>query len=226
MSLKGRISLSCLEILLFLAILDAFLATLLVYGDSWLVPWHDEVVIVRLAQNLAEGKGFRNDLIDNLLTGADERTYWQMPLYPFALSVWGKLFGFDLDFVRTFSRVIGFASLFLLLELGQSLNLPSSVVLLSVLWTATDLTFQFSSNFARPEAMTGCLLLLTVVLLACQPKLSLTKSMLVGLISGLAVFCHPIAFPCWLVAAAVVVKRSGWRNGFWFSLPFLFFASI
>ncbi|MFN3421487.1 MAG: glycosyltransferase family 39 protein [Armatimonadota bacterium] len=226
MSPKGKISSSCLEILLFLAILDAFWWTLFAYGDSWLVPWHDEVVIVRLAQNLAEGKGFRNDLIDNLLTGADERTYWQMPLYPFVLSLWGKLFGFDLDSVRSFSRVIGLVSLFLLFHLGRSLNLPSAAVLLSILWTATDLTFQFSANFARPEAVTGCLLLLTVVLLTSQPQLNLAKSMLAGLVSGFAVFSHPIAFPCWLVTASVIVKRSGWRNGFWFSLPFLLFASI
>ena len=191
-----------------------------------MVPWHDEVVIVRLAQNLAEGKGFRNDLIDDLLVGADEKTYWQMPIYPFALSLWDKLFGFDLDFVRAFSRFAGVASLFLLFFLGRSLNLPSAAILLSTLWTATDLTFQFAANFARPEAMTGCLLLLTVFLLASQPQLNSATSILVGLVSGLAVFCHPIAFPCWLVTASVIVKRSGWRNGFWFSLSFLLLGSI
>jgi len=73
------------------AIIVAFLLLLNFYGDAWLVPWHDEVVIGRLAQNIAQGKGFRNDLIDDILIGADKRTYWQMPVYPFALSLWCKI---------------------------------------------------------------------------------------------------------------------------------------
>jgi hypothetical protein len=70
------------------------------YGNAWLVPWQDEVVIARLAQNWAMGKGFRNDLLEGVLTGAERRTFWQMPLYPMALALWGKVFGFDLNALR------------------------------------------------------------------------------------------------------------------------------
>lgn len=200
--------------------------TLVTYGDSWLVPWHDEVVIVRLAQNLAEGKGFRNDLLDDLLTGADEKTYWQMPFYPFALSLWGKLVGFELNSVRWFSRIVSAVSLILLVLLARNLNLPFSSISLAVLWSATDLTFQFAANFARPDALTGCLILLTALLLTTYLHESTMGSALIGLISGLAVFNHPIAFPCWLTSGAIIVKRAGWRKVLFFCLPFAAFASL
>ncbi len=204
----------------------AFATVLTFYGDCWLVPWHDEVVIVRISQNLAEGRGFRNDLIDDLLFGADEKTYWQMPLYPFALSLWGKIFGFELNSVRSFSRVAGTVSLFLLILLCRNLNLPFGATLLALLWTASDLTFQFSSNFARPDALTGCLLLLTALLLSNRLNGSFKGSVLIGLVASSAVFNHPIALPCWLVSGAIVVKRAGWRNGLAFCLPFLVFTLL
>jgi len=209
-----------------IAILAALGLTLSVYGDSWLVPWHDEVVIVRLAQNLALGKGFRNDLLDDLLPGADEKTYWQMPLYPFTLSLWGKMFGFDLDSLRCLNRMAGILSLVLMFLLASRLGLSSTAILFAVLWTATDLTFQFSANFVRPEIWVSCMLLLTSLLLAVRVNLNLKDGILLGFISGLAVFFHPIALPFWLVTMAIFVKRSSWRNGFFFSLPFFLFASL
>ncbi|MCX7968703.1 MAG: glycosyltransferase family 39 protein [Armatimonadetes bacterium] len=226
MSGRGKISSSLATLCLVGVVFTAFAMTLLTYGDLWLVPWHDEVVLVRLAQNLAEGRGFRNDLIDDLIVGAGERTYWQMPLYPFSLSLWGKLFGFDLNSVRGFSRIFGLASLLLVFWLGRNLNLPSLAVFWATLWTATDLAFQFSSNFARPDVLTGFFLLLMAVLLARGFQEVFAGSILIGSVASLAVFNHPIAFPSWLVVFAVIVKRSGWRNGLFFALPFLLLASL
>ena len=224
------------------AIIVAFLLLLNFYGDAWLVPWHDEVVIGRLAQNIAQGKGFRNDLIDNILIGADKRTYWQMPVYPFALSLWCKIMqrgegrgtrdgGFELNEGRWFSRLVGALTLLLLSVLAVRLRLPPSAVVLTLLWTATDLTFQFASNFVRPDILTCCLLMATALLMAHNaqsknqlPALSLQPSVqvfLIGLLSALAVFAHPIALPCWLVSGSIVVKRHGWRSGLVFALPFL-----
>ncbi|MEJ7613461.1 MAG: hypothetical protein SQA66_07450 [Candidatus Fervidibacter sacchari] len=217
------------------AIIVAFLLLLNFYGDAWLVPWHDEIVIGRLAQNIAEGKGFRNDLIDDILIGADKRTYWQMPVYPFALSLWCKILqrdeGFDLTKGRWFSRLLGALTLLLLLVLAVRLRLPPLAVVLALLWTATDLTFQFASNFVRPDILTCCLLMATALLLACgahsenqAPFLNLqtpVQVFLVGLVAALAVFVHPIALPCWLVSGSIVVKRHGWRNGLVFAFPFL-----
>ncbi len=224
------------------AIIVAFLLLLKFYGDSWLVPWHDEVVIGRLAQNIAQGKGFRNDLIDDILIGADKRTYWQMPVYPFALSLWCKILqrdegrgtgdgGFDLTKGRWFSRLLGALTLLLLLVLAVWLRLPPLAVVLALLWTATDLTFQFASNFVRPDILTCCLLMATALLLTCDANSENRASpfdpqppvqvFLAGLLTALAVLVHPIALPCWLVGAFIVVKRRGWRSGLVFALPFL-----
>jgi len=224
------------------AIIVAFLLLLDFYGDAWLVPWHDEVVIGRLAQNIAQGKGFRNDLIDDILIGADKRTYWQMPVYPFALSLWCKVLrrdggrgtkdeGFELSEGRWFSRLVGALTLLLLSVLAVRLRLPPLAVVLVLLWTATDLTFQFASNFVRPDILTCCFLMATALLLACSarsenrvllPDLQFPVQFFwVGLLTTLAVFTHPVALPCWLVSSFIVVKRGGWRSGVVFSLPFL-----
>ena len=224
------------------AIIVAFLLLLNFYGDAWLVPWHDEVVISRLAQNIAQGKGFRNDLIGDILIGAGKRTYWQMPVYPFALSLWCKLLKwdegrgtgdgrFELSEGRRFSRLVGALTLLLLLVLAVRLRLPPPAVVLALLWTATDLTFQFASNFVRPDILTCCLLTATALLLARDARSenqallpdpqTPIQVFLVGLLTALAVFVHPIALPCWLVSGSIVVKRHGWRSGLVFALPFL-----
>lgn len=201
-------------------IVTAFLLLLSTYGDFWLVPWHDEVVIARLAQNLTEGKGFRNDLLDDLLPKADERTYWQMPVYPFALSLWGKFLGFDLNSLRWFSRICGAITIVLLFALTVKLGFPATAILLSVLWTATDLTFQFASNFVRPDILT-CSLLLAATLFLVHKPLTSWHCLLAGLSAALSVFSHPIALPCWLICGAIIVKRNGWRDGAVFALLFL-----
>jgi hypothetical protein len=223
-------------------IIVAFLLLLKFYGDTWLVPWHDEVVIGRLAQNIAQGKGFRNDLIDDILIGADKRTYWQMPVYPFALSLWCKILPgdrgqwtwerrFELSEGRWFSRLVGALTLLLLSVLAVRLRLPPLAVVLVLLWTATDLTFQFASNFVRPDILTCCLLMATALLLACDANSedraplpdpqTPVQVFLAGLLTALAVLVHPIALPCWLVSGSIVVKRHGWRSGLIFAFPFL-----
>lgn len=196
-----------------------FLILLTFYGDAWLVPWHDEVVISQLARNIAEGKGFRNDLLDDLLIGADKRTYWQMPVYPFALSLWGSIFGFDLNGLRWFSRLVGALCLLLLLALAVQFQLPKPIAALALLWTATDLTLQFASNFVRPDILTCCFLM-SASLVLTYSSMTAERSLLAGLLLTTAVFTHPVALPYWLTSGLVIVKKSGWRNGLVFSLPF------
>ncbi len=200
-------------------ILCAFLWVVCFYGDDWLVPWHDEVVLVRLAQNLAEGQGFRNDLLDNLLVGADRKTYWQMPLYPFVLSLWGRLVGFDLNAVRWLSRCFGLLVLVGLFVLAQRLGLPLWARFWALLWTASDTGFQFAANFARPDILLGALLLATATVMLSFPSSMAPLSLVLGFLTAAAVFTHPIALPCGLVVGAFVVWRSGWRDGVIFALP-------
>jgi len=140
------------------------------YGDAWLVPWHDEVVITRLAQNWAMGEGFRNDLLKGVLTGAERSTFWQMPLYPMVLALWGKVFGFDLNALRWLSRWLGMGSLLLTFALAKRLGASPLWGALAALWVASDLNFQFVANFARPEMLCGTLLLLAAFLSSPVPR--------------------------------------------------------
>lgn len=189
------------------------------YGDAWLVPWHDEVVIARLAQNWATGKGFMNDLLEGVLTGAEWRTYWQMPAYPMALAVWGKVFGFDLKALRRFSRLLGAITLLLTFTVAVRLGASPFWSVISVLWVASDLNFQFAANFVRPEMLCGTLLLLAA-LFSLLPA-SFSSWWLPGVIAGLAVLTHPIVLPMALVLAAIAYRRSGWQGTIAVAVPLL-----
>ncbi len=189
------------------------------YGEAWLVPWHDEAVITRLAQNLATGKGFINDFLEGVLTGAERRTYWQMPAYPMALAVWGKMFGFDLNALRWFSRLLGAVILLLTFAIAVRLGASPFWSVVSVLWVASDLNFQFAANFVRPEMLCGVFLLLAAFLAlpsssAVLRPLSLLPSRWwrVGIAVTFAVMTHPIAVPMALVAVISAYRRSGWQS--------------
>jgi len=209
------------------------------YGDAWLVPWHDEVVIARLAQNWATGRGFRNDLLEGVLAGAERRTYWQMPFYPMVLAVWGKLLGFDLNTLRWLSRLLGACSLLLTFALLKRLGASPFGCVLAVLWVASDLNFQFAANFVRPEMLCGTLLLLAAFLslpsaslssltaqsqpfaLPCSPLVPFSSWWLLGVIAALAVLTHPIALPMALVLMAIAHRRSGWQGAIAIAVPLL-----
>lgn len=170
------------------------------------------------------GKGFRNDLLDDLLPGADKRTYWQMPLYPFALSLWGKIWGFELNALRWFSRIAGVITLFLLFSLALRLSLPPWLSFFCVLWTATDLSFQFAANFARPDVLCCGFLLAALI---CSPfnssgglSIPLLWSLAAGTFFAAAVFTHPLAFPPWLLTLTLLALRHGKSKALIFSVPF------
>ena len=193
------------------------------YGDAWLVPWHDEVVIARLAQNWAMGKGFRNDLLEGVLTGAERRTFWQMPLYPMVLALWGKVFGFDLNALRWLSRLLGMCGLLLTFALARRLGASPIWCALAMLWVASDLNFQFAANFARPEMLCGTLLLLAAFLSVPRPS-SFAPSpswWLIGIIVALSVLTHPIALPMALVLTVIAHRRSGWQGAIAVAVPLL-----
>ncbi|GBC98069.1 hypothetical protein HRbin17_00564 [bacterium HR17] len=193
------------------------------YGEAWLVPWHDEVVIGRLAQNLGNGAGFRNDWMDGLLPGADRRTYWQMPAYPIALAGWGKLWGFDLNTMRELSRCLSVIALLLLFALGRCVGLAPLWRLVVVLWTASDLNFQFAANFVRPEALCTTLLIAASVAAA---KATVTDDPLpwwlsVGICTASAVLTHPLALLPSLVLFVTAWRQTGWRGASAAGVPML-----
>ncbi len=175
------------------AIVVGFSLTVSFYGDRWLPPWHDEAVIARLAYNISVGNGFVNDQLGGLLPSAERKTFWQMPFYPFLLSLWGRLFFFDLNGLRLFSRLLSTKSLVLLWFLSVRLGLTPGFAALAVLWCSCDISFQLMGNFVRPEAL-SCFLFLLMLLGATRVINRSTRLLLaMGIIGGAGLLTHPIA---------------------------------
>ncbi|MCS7223028.1 MAG: glycosyltransferase family 39 protein [Armatimonadetes bacterium] len=167
------------------------------YGDRWLPPWHDEAVLARIGQNLAAGNGMVNDLVGDLLPGADRKTYWQMPLYPLLLSLWGRWFSFSLHRLRMLSRLLSAGCLILVWMLALKVGMGPYYALFPLAWTSADMTFQLVGNFVRPEALTCFFFLLCLYCLPHQQQgeVSGRRLFLAGCFGALAFLSHPIAVP-------------------------------
>ncbi|MFA0767635.1 MAG: hypothetical protein OXFUSZZB_000963, partial [Candidatus Fervidibacter sp.] len=155
--------------------------------------------------------------------GAERVTFWQMPLYPMVLALWGKVFGFDLNALRWLSRLLGMCGLLLTFALARRLGASPIWCALAMLWVASDLNFQFAANFARPEMLCGTLLLLAAFLSVPRPS-SFAPSpswWLIGIIVALSVLTHPIALPMALVLTVIAHRRSGWQGAIAVAVPLL-----
>lgn len=204
-------------------VVAVFLVLLWHYGDVViLIP--DEPPFIEPAKNLAEGRGMGTPVLDNLLPGISQRTYWYPPSYFVALSLWGKLFGFELSLVRWFNRFFGAIGLVLLFALACQWGLPAGIGVLCVLWTALDALYQYNFNSSG-----GMLNLATVFMLAmlltftagCQ-KNRQGYFLLAGIFAGLMVLSHPLWAPVIVVLWGTCAWQRRWREIWIFSLPILF----
>lgn len=204
-------------------ILLGFGALLCHYGEIIMPAWPDEVLFLQPAQNLAEGLGMGTPALDELLPGIATRTYWHPPAYFMALSLWGKLFGFELTSGRWFSRLCGAVGLLLLFALACQWGYPLSVSLFCVLWTASDLTYQYNANLARMDMFNAILLLLTLLLFTVSMERKDERAFwLPGLSATLAILTHLIAVPMVAILWATLAFQRRWQALLWFSLPIAF----
>ncbi len=199
-----------------------FLSLLCYYGDTLLPHIPDEGLFIQPAQNLTEGKGMGTPLLDGLLPGIDQRTYWQPPVYFLALSAWGKLFGFDLLSARWFNRLLGVLGLLLLFTLARRWGLPSGVSLFCVLWTALDLHYQYDANIARMDMLNLVFLLASVMAftegMKSQSELAFLTS---GVFGALAVLTHLVSVPAVFALLIYLAVRRSIKQAVWFFLPLL-----
>ncbi len=184
------------------------------YGTALPLPMPpDEAIYIEPAKNLAEGKGMGVDAYDELLPGIAQRAYFQVPVYFLALSLWGKLFRFDLEGVRLFSRVLGVVGLLLLFALARQWGLTNGVSLLCVLWTALDLTYQYNANFARMDTLCSVLLLTGLICFnAALSKNDARWFLLPGVFAASSVLTHPIALPVFIVLAGTLGWQRRWKG--------------
>ncbi|MGQ9463108.1 MAG: glycosyltransferase family 39 protein [Candidatus Fervidibacter sp.] len=220
--LTGNFGFVNLKLVLVASILSvAFVLLLTFYGTTILPYIPDESLFLQPAQNLSNGQGMGTQMLDELLPGISQRTYWQPPVYFLALSVWCKVFGFNVLSSRWLSRICAVIALVLLCFLAKRWGLPDSFVFLCLLWTALDLSFQYSANLGRMEIlncvwMLSCLITFTTYW-GSRGKQSL---LLAGLFAALATLTHFVAIPAVItLALALGLRRQ--KDLVRFSLPLL-----
>lgn len=158
--------------------------------------------------------------LGDLLPGVSERVYWQPPFYFLSLSLWGKLFGFDLLSARWFSQIFGAVGLLLLFALMCRWDVPKSIALLCVLWTTLDLPYQYNANLARMDSLNVVFVLTALLTFTVGMEKSKEHWFgLSGLFATMAVLTHWIAFPVTVVLIATLVWQRRWRALVLFSIP-------
>lgn len=186
----------------------SFLAIVSRYGLTIPPPWPPEEAGISLAaRQLAEGKGLASPLVAGLVPGAEKKSLVPIVLTKVAYSCWGRIFGFELESLRWFSRILATAVLWLMFFLAVRGGLSEYSSLLIALLTSLDLYFQVTANIVRPEMVTLVALLLSVHCFLNGEKrtpsvwylasgffsaISLLSHFLLGLFSGVYMFCRLI----------------------------------
>lgn len=114
----------------------------------------EEINFSGLARSIAEGKGAVFTIPSEIVPLPAEqprRFYVPVLSYVFALSGWGKVWGFDLLPLRWFNRVLGALNLLLLIGLARRWGVPRGLALLAAFWTAMDIVYQLASNLVRSD---------------------------------------------------------------------------
>jgi len=179
--------------------------------------WPDEGLFAAPAADLLIRGKLGTGLMDGILPGIGERTYWMPPAYFVALSAFFELAGVSLESLRAFSLLISLAVLGLVVALARRLSDRIWVAVFAVGLLAMSYPFVRASYVGRMEMLT-LLFLLAGARLASQAfeRQSALRVALAGLCFGLAGMTHPfgIVGPVSLVLTASIhsprEKRLRW----------------
>lgn len=154
----------------------------------------EEINFAGLARNIAEGKGpifaIPSELVPNP-TLNPRRVYTPVLSYAFALSGWGKIWGFDLLPLRWFNRILGALNLLLLIGLARRWGVPRGLALLAAFWTAMDILFQLNGNIVRSDMFSLLWTLLGLLAFTHAQETQQAKwSFVSGTCFTIAVFAH------------------------------------
>jgi hypothetical protein len=211
---------SVVDVALLLALVAGFLGLLGYYGDTLLPITPDETTFLQPAEGLATGQGMGTPILDGLLPGIDQRTYWQPPGYFLVLALWGKVFGFEPLSARWLSRVLGVIGLLLLWRLALRWGVPKGTAWLCVLWTALDLTYQYGANLTRMDILNAVLVLVVLwAFTVAWERNELGMLGLAGVGMAAATLTHLIALPLAIGLALFAKRRWGWRGVSVFLFP-------
>ncbi len=200
--------------------LVGFICLLNYYGYTLLPFWPDETFFLQPAQNLAEGKGMGTPALDDLLPRISQRTYWQPPVYFLALSVWGRLTGFNVISSRWFSRFCAVVVLVLLWFLARQWGIGKQLALICLVWTGLDLTFQYDANLGRMDALNVLWLMASLLAFTAHERNGKSwQAGMAGVFGALATLTHFVSILSVLTLGVILVWRRQWKALIWFSLP-------
>lgn len=191
--------------------LSIFLVLNCLTSPKYPLPWQDENVFADIAVNFATGRGFISSVCMCGEPSLHSFFSCNMPLFPFLLGGWVKLFGFSILAVRSFNYLLFSLAIIVLWQTVRRLNLISSpqgrVLLVWLLMMGYGMGFIYRS--ARYDCLT--LLLASLILFATSmPSLPFR----LGLVTVLGVF-FPMAglqLVCYsVVMSALALLLFRWR---------------
>lgn len=177
----------------------------------------EEINFSGLARSIAEGRGPVFAIPSEIVPSPAEtpRKFFVPVLsYVFALSGWGKVWGFDLLPLRWFNRVLGVLDLLLLIGLARRWGVPRALALLAAFWTSMDIVYQLVSNMVRSDVFSLFGILLGVWAFTNGWERKGTRWWLVsGACFAVALFAHfwqAFYITAWLALALLWRRR--WKD--------------
>jgi hypothetical protein len=171
----------------------------------------------RMATSVVEPSGY---YLNAYFRGAQQRTYFNVPIQLVALAGWFRAFGASAFSARVYSICWGVITLPVLFYILQRLFPDRRVAALATLLTAMDFIFLWSTADARMEAAANALALCSLATYLLFREEDFLKAVLYSQILGAAaVFTHPNAALVVLAMALLAwrfdrqrVRTCGWRG--------------
>ena len=167
-----------LEIVIIVCIIIA--VALINYKTVTLYPlvWLDEVMSLDPAVNLLSGRGFTSTAWYSVTF--DNFWFGNTPLHSLLLTLWGKIFGLQLETERLFGHVISVFSVILIWISMRRLQIKSKTLkILFVLLFLTEYAVAFAYRSGRPDAI--CLLITAALLCSSTIEAAQVRKMALAL---------------------------------------------
>jgi len=189
--------------ILILIFLLAFILRLVFVLQSSEIPSSDASVYDRLGLSISEGQGYVNN------RGTPHCHY--PPFYPFFLSIIYTLFGHSYTAVRIFQSVLGAFSCVLVYLIGKRMFTVSVGAVASFI-SIVYFPFIKSAELLLSELVfTFLLLLIVFYLLKIQENMNFRDSIILGLLSGIALLTRSMAIllPLFILPVFIYSRKGG-----------------
>lgn len=157
--------------------------------------WPDEAVFADIAKNFSFTGNMYTNIYAGIVPELDKVSVGYPPLYFYILSYWTKLFGFEIESVRSLSYLLGLLSLclfFLIAKIHVKNNFLAAV---GTFILSLNVHFARSTRLARMEILTLLFFLISHYLfLHARNTTNKYIFLTSGLASAFATLTHPMGF--------------------------------